>query len=126
MQVLIGTNPDINVDATCNGKHCFLPSGGALLAPFQVATGVKPIIIGKPNALLYKMTLNYLNISPEQCLMIGDRPDTDIIGAQNLGIKTALVRTGSFLPEKTLPKSVTPNYDVDNLLQLSRTLGLKI
>lgn len=42
-----------------------------------------------------------------------------------MSIKTALVRTGRFLSEDCLPASLTPTYDVDNLLQLSQQLQLK-
>ena len=42
-----------------------------------------------------------------------------------MGIKTALVRTGRFLSEDCLPASLKPDYDVDNLLQLSQQLQLK-
>ncbi len=53
--------------------------------------------------------------------MIGDRPDTDIIGAQKLGIKTALVRTGRFAPGVALPLSMQePDWDVNSLPELQR------
>jgi len=53
---------------------------------------------------------------PEQCLMIGDRPDTDIAGASALKMKTALVRTGRFLPSAPLLDELpVPDWDVVNL-----------
>ncbi len=112
---LVCTNPDISVDSVQNQQSVVLPGGGALVAPFAVATGTKPIMIGKPAAQLYEMALERLNVRPEQCVMIGDRPDTDILGAQNLGMKTALVRTGRFLKDKKLPENIQPDWDVDSL-----------
>jgi len=38
-----------------------------------------------------------------KCMMVDGRPDTDIAGATALGMKTALVRTGRFLPGSSLP-----------------------
>lgn len=48
--------------------------------------------------------------------MVGDRPDTDIAGAAALGMKTALVRTGRFLPGEAWPDDIDrPDWDVDSL-----------
>jgi HAD superfamily hydrolase (TIGR01450 family) len=116
---LIGTNPDINVDASSDGEHRLVPGGGALVAPFAVASGVEPVIIGKPNSLLFEMALEQLGCPPEGCLMIGDRPDTDIAGAAALGVKTALVRTGRFGAGEIWPEKIPrPNWDVASLGEL--------
>ncbi len=118
---LICTNPDTSVDAFYRGKRAILPGAGALVAPFIIATGQQPVTIGKPEPLLYEIALQQLQVQPEDCLMIGDRPDTDIIGAQRLGIKTALVRTGRFSPGDNLPDTMpAPDWDVDSLLQLKQ------
>ena len=120
---LIATNPDINVDATIDGEHRLVPGGGALVAPFAVASGVEPVIIGKPNPLLFEMALEQLGCAPERCLMIGDRPDTDIAGAARLGMQTALVRTGRFAPGEAWPKILPrPDWDVQDLPQLLQQL----
>lgn len=116
---LVATNPDINVDATLDGEHRLVPGGGALVAPFAVASGVEPVIIGKPNPLLFEMALEQLGCEPEQCLMIGDRPDTDIAGAAVLGMQTALVRTGRFAPGEPWPDGLSrPDLDVESLDEL--------
>ena len=116
---LICTNPDHSVDGYINGKHCVLPGGGALVAPFAVAAETDPIFIGKPHALLYQIALQRLEVDAEHCLMIGDRPDTDIAGAVELNMQTALVRTGRFSPGTLIPDYLpTPDWDVDSLLSL--------
>ena len=120
---LISTNPDTNVDGTCEGTPCVLPGGGALVAPFAVATGIQPVTIGKPNPLLFEMALKRLGLPPHDCLMIGDRPDTDIAGAAAMGMKTALVRTGRFRPGETYPPDLPqPDTDVDSLTALTAWL----
>jgi ribonucleotide monophosphatase NagD (HAD superfamily) len=98
-----------------------MPGGGALVAPFVVATGQQPVTIGKPEPLLYEMAMQVLGVEAEDCLMIGDRPDTDILGAQKLGMKTALVRTGRFAPGEALPDGMAmPDRDVKNLTELQK------
>ena len=123
---LVGTNPDSNVDGNRNGEHCILPGGGALVAPFALASGVEPVIIGKPNPILYEMALEQLGCKADNCLMIGDRPDTDIAGAVALGMQTALVRTGRFRPGESWPEGLPrPGWDVDNLSELRECLGMQ-
>ena len=118
---LVVTNPDHSVDADIDGEHRVLPGGGALVAPFTVATGVKPVVIGKPEPLLFEMALERLGCKPEECLMIGDRPDTDIAGAAALGLATALVRTGRFGPAEAWPKGVPrPDWDEPGVDSLAR------
>ncbi|MCG7983938.1 MAG: HAD-IIA family hydrolase [Candidatus Thiodiazotropha lotti] len=120
---LVCTNPDHSVDAHHEGSHRVLPGGGALVAPFAVATGKQPLIIGKPYPLLYEMAAERLRISFDHCLMIGDRPDTDIAGAARLGMKTALVRTGRFAPNTEYPAELPrPDWDINSLSELSQIL----
>lgn len=122
---LIGTNPDPSVDTIIDGRHQVLPGGGALLAPFAIAAGVAPTVIGKPQPLLYQMAMQQLGCSASQCLMIGDRPDTDIAGAVGLGMRTALVRTGRFAAGEEWPAGlVRPDWDVDDLRCLSLQLAM--
>ena len=122
------TNPDSSVDAWHRGRRQVLPGGGALVAPFEVATGQKAVVIGKPEPLLFEMALERLGVPPEQCVMIGDRPDTDIAGAAALGMSTALVRTGRFTPGAPWPEGLPrPDWDVGSLPELEaafRTAGI--
>lgn len=116
---LISTNPDASVDAHVDGEHRVLPGGGALVAPFEVATGRKAETIGKPRPLLYRMALGQLGCQPQDCVMIGDRVDTDVAGAQALGIPTALVRTGRFAPGDPWPAGqARADWDVTGLDEL--------
>ncbi|MBK1733066.1 HAD-IIA family hydrolase [Thiococcus pfennigii] len=120
---LIATNPDTTVDAVRDGHHLILPGGGALVAPFAAATGVTPTVIGKPEPLLYEMALERLGCPAGACLMIGDRPDTDIAGAARLGMWTALVRTGRFAPGAPWPTEIpVPDWDLVDLAALTRAL----
>lgn len=121
--ILVSTNPDTTVDASRDGRHILVPGGGALVAAFEVATGKEAIVIGKPNPLLYKMAMQRLGAEAADCIMIGDRPDTDILGAQRLGIRTALVRTGRFAPGESLPGNIRPpDWDLESLEQLEQQL----
>ncbi len=86
----IGTNPDL----TGPTDFGIVPAVGALTAPIELATGVKPYYIGKPNALMMRSALRRLNSHSENTVMIGDRMDTDIVAGLETGLETILVLTG--------------------------------
>jgi HAD superfamily hydrolase (TIGR01450 family) len=116
---LVVTNPDHTVDAVRDGRHQVLPGGGALVAPFAVATGRAPVVIGKPEPLLYRMALERLGADAAASVMVGDRPDTDIAGAAALGMWTALVRTGRFAAGADWPAAQPkPDWDCPDLAAL--------
>lgn len=91
----IGTNPDM-VDPKEDGTE---PAAGTILAAIEAATGRKPYIVGKPNALMMTLAKRKLQAHAEETLMIGDRMDTDIVGGMEAGMKTCLVLSGVTTPE---------------------------
>jgi ribonucleotide monophosphatase NagD (HAD superfamily) len=51
--------------------------------------------------------------------MVGDRPDTDILGASKAELRTILVRTGRFDPVQPYPKHLPkPDWDVESLTEI--------
>ena len=65
-----------------------------------------------------------LGLGAERCVMIGDRPDTDIAGAVRCGIRAALVRTGRFAPGEPWPNHLPrPRWDRDDLDTLAADLA---
>ena len=86
----IGTN----ADTTLPTDHGITHGNGAILAALQVATGVTPTIIGKPEPIIYQQALALLGISPDETVALGDRLETDILGAVRTGIRSIMVLTG--------------------------------
>src|SRR5512143_4004873 len=86
----IGTNGD----RTFPSSEGIIPGAGAILAAIETGTGVKPIVMGKPESPLYETALKRMHAVPEQTLVLGDRLETDILGAVRLGLKSALVLSG--------------------------------
>ncbi|MFZ2358036.1 MAG: HAD-IIA family hydrolase [Anaerolineae bacterium] len=86
----IATNPD----PSGPGDGGIVPACGAMAALIERATGVAPFFVGKPNPLMMRMALNYLDVHSEDTVMVGDRMDTDIIGGVQAGLETILVLTG--------------------------------
>jgi len=83
-----------NTDRTFPIPGGLTPGTGALIAAIQAATEVEPIVAGKPSPALYEMALQRMGLQPDEALVVGDRLETDIVGAQALGCRTALVLSG--------------------------------
>jgi 4-nitrophenyl phosphatase len=114
----IGTNPD-RTFPTPEGQ---VPGAGSILATIEAATGVQPFVIGKPNIIMYQFALERLGSIPERTLVVGDRLETDIAGAQKLGSPCALVLSGVTDEESAWKWNPSPEIIVDNLTDLINDL----
>ena len=70
-----------NIDSTLPTDRGLAPGNGALVAAVRSAVGVDPVVVGKPNTLLYELSASVLGTEIDRTLVIGDRLDTDILGA---------------------------------------------
>ena len=90
-------------------------------APFVTAlahaSGVEPVVIGKPAPPFFASALAALGVSPEQTFMIGDDIKGDIGGAQGAGIRGLLVRTGKFRAGD-LDEDIRPSFVLDSIADL--------
>jgi 4-nitrophenyl phosphatase len=110
----IGTNND----ATWPGELGLLPGAGSILALLETATGVKPEIIGKPFPGMFQQAMHSLKVEPSQTMMVGDRYDTDIAGAIDLGLVTVGVLTGVSTREMFEQVDAPPALVVTDLPEL--------
>jgi 4-nitrophenyl phosphatase len=88
--LFIGTNPD----RTYPVPNGLAPGAGAILEALHASTDIAPTIVGKPEPVMYQVALERLQAAPARTLVVGDRLETDIQGAQALGCRTALVLSG--------------------------------
>jgi phosphoglycolate/pyridoxal phosphate phosphatase family enzyme len=87
----IATNRDATYPDAGNRT---LPGSGAIVASIETCTGVTPTVIGKPEPYTLELILEMSGHTPDQCVVIGDRLDTDIAIGNRVGAKTILVLTG--------------------------------
>jgi NagD protein len=86
----IATNPDPS-GPTETG---IIPGCGAVASLLQTATGYIPYYVGKPNPLIMRLALRYLEEHSQNAVMVGDRMDTDIKVGLESGLETILVLSG--------------------------------
>ncbi len=87
----VAVNPD-KLFPGPDGKP--IPGTGTFLGAITAATGVKPVIIGKPSKEIYRIALDKIGAEPNEVIMVGDQLETDIIPAKKLGLTTVLVLSG--------------------------------
>jgi glycerol 3-phosphatase-2 len=81
-----------NTDLTLPTARGLVPGNGTLVAAITTATGRRPEVAGKPQTPLFDETV--LRVGAERPLVVGDRLDTDIEGANNSAAHSLLVMTG--------------------------------
>jgi glycerol-1-phosphatase len=114
--LFVGTN----ADSTLPGPHGVQPGNGSLLQVIAYATGVAPIIAGKPEPPLHRESV--IRTQAKNPLVVGDRLDTDIEAAHRAGADSLLVLTGVSRPADVVlaPPARRPTYigqTLDALLQ---------
>ena len=91
----IATNPDY----VCPTEFGSVPDCGSVCDMIFNATGKRPVVIGKPEALMPQLAMERTGCSKEQTVVIGDRIYTDIKSGINAGTVTVLVMSGETTKE---------------------------
>ena len=86
-----------------------LLDSGAFVAGLEYAAGLEATVLGKPSPSYFLAALEAIDGEPALTWMVGDDVESDIVGAQQHGMKTALVRTGKFRPDVVERLRVTPD-----------------
>ena len=107
-----------NADLTLPTRRGSQPGNGAFIQVIATATGVRPLVAGKPEPPLQKESV--LRTGAKHPLVVGDRLDTDIEGAHRVGLDNMLVLTGVTSPAEAIlaPPSQRPTYLAENLTGL--------
>jgi 4-nitrophenyl phosphatase len=114
----IGTNPDVTLPTPGD----LLPGAGAVLAGISAATGVEPMIVGKPEVLMFQQALVRLGTRPEVTAMVGDRLETDILGGHNAGLRTILVLSGITQCDELVESPLQPDWVFEDIRALTAAL----
>jgi 4-nitrophenyl phosphatase len=89
------------------------PGAGSVVAAIEVATGVRPVAIGKPEPYLLEEAARVVGREAGEAVMIGDGIGTDLAAARAVGARSVLMLTGvttaaeiEALPEADRPTAV--------------------
>lgn len=108
-----------NQDWTIPHSRGVAPGNGTLVSAVHTATGTLPIVAGKPERPIFDTAV--ARFGATHPLVVGDRLDTDILGANRVGIPSALVLTGIDGPKQLVAAIAEerPTYILDDLRELS-------
>ncbi len=104
----------LNKDATYPVENGLEPGTGAIVAAIEAASGMAPIVMGKPELSMMEAAAQLLGTN--NVLMIGDRLDSDIEGAARIGWQSALLLSGVTAVGEYAP---APDYILESLGDLA-------
>ena len=110
---LIATNDDASFPAADG----LWPGAGAILASIEKASGARAEVMGKPNGVMLEYLQERLQ-GHERIAAIGDRPDTDLVGAATKGWTTILVLSGVTAAEDVTGITPAPDHVLDSIADL--------
>ena len=88
---LIATNPD----RTCPTDEGEIPDCAGMMAAVEAVTGKQvEVVVGKPSPIILEVALRTLGVGAADCVIVGDRIETDILMGKRLGLTTVLVLSG--------------------------------
>ena len=92
---------------------------GAFVAGLEYATGQSARVVGKPSPDFFQSAVDALGLLPNQVAMIGDDIDSDVGGAQALGMRGILVRTGKYRRQYAETSRTRPTLTIDSFAHLT-------
>jgi HAD superfamily hydrolase (TIGR01458 family) len=103
-------------------KHGPLLDSGAFVAGLEYAAQVEATVLGKPSRKYFEAACEALDADAQMTWMVGDDLESDIAGAQAVGMHTVLLRTGKFRPDAVERSSTQPDGIVSSIAHLPEWL----
>ncbi len=110
--------------ATNADRYCPVPDGGepdaaAMIAAIEACTDTAvEAVVGKPSAFMSQAILEVAGLPPEDCIMIGDRLETDILMGNRAGMASALTLTGATDRAMLQASSISATFILNQLSDL--------
>lgn len=111
--VFLGTDPD-RTFPRADGR--LVPGSGAIVGALARTVGREPdAVLGKPSDVALDLALDRLGVPADECLIVGDRLDTDLAMGARAGMTTVLVLTGIASRDDVPDGDDRPDYVIDGL-----------
>jgi len=113
----IATHPD----RTCPVDGGEVADVGGMIGAVEGVTGKKvELVTGKPSPITVQEAMNQLGLTPAECIMVGDRLETDMRMGREAGMTTALVLTGITRREAVEGSPWKPDYVLASVVELAK------
>jgi phosphoglycolate/pyridoxal phosphate phosphatase family enzyme len=115
-----------NPDRTCPVEEGEIPDAAAVIAALEAASDKKvEMVVGKPSRHMVQAALEVLGLSLEECAMVGDRLETDMVMAKENGFLAILTLTGVSSRNDLPFAPVAPDHVIESVAELP-TLDLEL
>ena len=115
----VGTDPDRTIPA----EERNVPGSGAIVNAVAGVVDRDPdVVLGKPSEVTRDLALDRLGVPADECLVVGDRLDTDVALGASAGMTTAVVLTGLTSRADVEASDVAPDYVLESLAEVDRVL----
>ena len=113
---LIATNPD----RTCPVEGGEIPDCAGMIAAVEAVTGeTVEIVVGKPSPIILEVALRRLGVTAADCVIVGDRLETDMLMGRRLGLATILVLSGVTRPGDPRIAATAPDHVLRSIRELA-------
>lgn len=108
-----------NADRACPVAGGQIPDAAAVIGALEATTGKRcEWVAGKPSPRMLEVVLGRMGLGPGQCMMVGDRLETDIQMGIAARMTTVLVLTGVTTKQMLQRASIRPDYVLDSIADL--------
>ena len=109
-----------NMDRSYPTENEIKPGAGSVITALIVSSGKSAeLIIGKPSATCYELILDELNLPKPRCLMVGDKIQTDLLGARQVGMSTCMVLSGVGCKADIKDCNFQPEHVIDSVSSIA-------
>ncbi len=110
----IGTDPDRTIPT----EDREMPGSGAIINAIAGVAREPDAIMGKPAPTAVEALERTLGVEADECMVVGDRLDTDIAMGERAGMTTVLVRTGVTDERALAASDIEPDHVLDSIADL--------
>ena len=93
---------------------------GAFVTLLEAAADKTARVMGKPSETFFTIALESLQLSPSEAVVVGDDITSDIVGAENMKMRSILVKTGKFKPDQLEDPVAGPTWVLENVSGLTQ------
>jgi len=111
----VATNPD----RTCPVEGGEIPDCAAMIGAVEGTTGKKvETVVGKPSDTMVRVAVDYMGLRPQDCVLVGDRLETDMVMGKKAGMAAALVLTGVTTRKRLKNSDIQPDYVWESVAEI--------
>lgn len=115
----LATNPD----RTCPTESGPIPDAAGMIGAIEGVTGRSlDAVLGKPSATMLETAGRRLDVAPEDCLLVGDRLETDVAMGERAGMTTVCVLSGVTDRATLADSDASPDYVLESIADIGRVL----